>query len=135
VSHSPEPWKSVEDGSSRRPASVVDAKGHTVAEMPHINGVARSTLDARRIAACVNACRGIPTEALESRPRHLIQEAQGTLEIVVHDLLKLVEDGPFRTRPLLSKEYDVLQSNAQYATAVLDALRGDASKWLEMTKG
>ena len=134
MNHSPEPWKIAEDGSSRRPAAVVDAKGRTVAEMPHVNGIVLSTEDARRIVACINACQGISTEALETRPRHLIHEAHGSLELVVHDLLKLVEDGPFRTRPLLSREYDILQSNAQYALAVLDAMRGDASKWLEMAK-
>ena len=74
MKHSPEPWKVAEHGSSRRPAAVISAKGHTVAEMPHINGVALSAADAHRIAACVNACRGIPTEALEAKPHHLIHE-------------------------------------------------------------
>jgi hypothetical protein len=54
--HSPEPWRIDEQNR------VTDATGHIVmfGELDCIEAG-----DPRRIVACVNACAGIPTEALE----------------------------------------------------------------------
>lgn len=66
--HSPEPWK-VElwcDG----PVQIVDADGKPVVGfVSSFDGgnepIICKAVDLKRIAACVNACRGIDTEALE----------------------------------------------------------------------
>lgn len=61
--HSPEPWRLEDTGL---PLFIYDSntqefpEGNHVAEVP--NGLRDS---AKRIVACVNACRGIPTEELE----------------------------------------------------------------------
>lgn len=62
--HSPEPWKlSHED--------IRDAEGRTVLVLsdlwcPVVDADEHADDLARRIVACVNACAGIPTAALES---------------------------------------------------------------------
>ena len=58
--HSPEPWyQDPEDCAWLGGASVFSEKGPVrLCEV--------SEADARRIVACVNACAGLPTEALEA---------------------------------------------------------------------
>ena len=65
--HTAEPW-----AVRRDVAGLVTGgfRGATVADCRMVQGE-RGTANARRIVACVNACAGIPTEALE-RARHLI---------------------------------------------------------------
>jgi hypothetical protein len=66
--HTPEPWESRDHGTrTLKVASNVaihDAGNMTLAVLP-IGGF-RVHEDARRIVACVNACQGLSTEALES---------------------------------------------------------------------
>ena len=68
--HSPEPWKVVEndncpgDGPNYR-CWIENANGLFVAEFSYDARGERPPLpDAERTAACVNACKGIPTEKL-----------------------------------------------------------------------
>lgn len=57
---SPTPWNADTEGTFCGPRlSVTDAQGSWVAEFEHFDARARAI-------ACVNACAGIPTEALES---------------------------------------------------------------------
>ena len=56
--HSPEPWSVDADGH------VCDGKGKVVVAWDHIG-----IKDANRIAACVNACKGIDTDWLEKYGR------------------------------------------------------------------
>jgi hypothetical protein len=61
--HSPEPWKVVND-------ELQDANGEEVIFLTgewEIEGWTMAPQDLRRIIACVNACRGIPTEKLEQQ--------------------------------------------------------------------
>jgi hypothetical protein len=54
--HSPEPWRATDDAAWMGGARVWSGLGARMFEA--------SEVDARRIVACVNACAGIPTEAL-----------------------------------------------------------------------
>ncbi len=56
--YSPEPWRFVDDGKWPGGFSVWTGIGIRIFEA--------SEADARRMVACVNACAGIPTSALES---------------------------------------------------------------------
>ena len=72
--HTPEPWALVSEAwyLNRQPAIVGrNDGGYAVALMapwdPAVSGaVDRRVANGRRIVACVNACAGISTEALES---------------------------------------------------------------------
>jgi hypothetical protein len=57
--HDPEPWRLEDDipGHGPNESAVWPAR---------VRGFPTTTANARRIVACVNACAGIPTEALES---------------------------------------------------------------------
>ena len=66
MSHSPEPWAVCGcDGSKVCRIPTIDFKHDTVA-------VTQNPADAERIVACVNACKGIPTEALQDAGYALI---------------------------------------------------------------
>lgn len=60
--HSPEPWRLVgaDTDSDFGTTQIVDASGRRIV-WPGAVG----TINAHRIVACVNACRGIPTAQLE----------------------------------------------------------------------
>lgn len=65
-SHAPEPWRTSMELQTKR-LFLVDGKG---------NEVQMSDEDVRRVAACINACRGLPTEWLEGLPQHYLMELQ-----------------------------------------------------------
>jgi hypothetical protein len=65
--HSPEPWAIIRGHETGRPMGLVAGEEHVVCW----GGISRSASEvgdanARRIVAAVNACAGIPTEALEA---------------------------------------------------------------------
>ena len=64
--HTPEPWK-----LCRNDQSVGDARGYAVCDVwPRGDDQLASEEgkdNARRIVACVNACRGLPTDELEQK--------------------------------------------------------------------
>lgn len=63
---SPEPWHVVELGEEDETFHFIhDARDKSVADVIGNDGVEVDGANARRIVACVNACAGIPTEALE----------------------------------------------------------------------
>lgn len=67
TTHTPEPWRAEltddpEDGSD---AYSVDCDEHSIALMDAPGGLELNEANARRIAACVNACKGLSTELLE----------------------------------------------------------------------
>ena len=59
--HSPEPWRALLNGDG--PHSIADPDSRVVVSF--VDGILRAE-DARRIVAAVNACAGIPIEALEA---------------------------------------------------------------------
>ncbi len=71
--HSPEPWRVVEsERCYEKYLDIVDANGDSVIRVRNEDREEGSNIDCHpdtihRIAACVNACRGIPTEELEDR--------------------------------------------------------------------
>lgn len=77
ASHTPEPW-SVHQNVGRKgelgviadKAPCVIAHGFSEKHWPEV-----AEANARRIVACVNACAGIPTEALEGRNLRDVVEA------------------------------------------------------------
>lgn len=78
MSHQREPWKV---GGEVRPGicRIEDVDGRLVAVVhgDSIDGTATegSVETRRRIVACVNACRGIPTEYIEGKQVHLLIES------------------------------------------------------------
>lgn len=74
--YSPEPWRALLNGSG--PHSIATSASVVVS---FCNGIAKAE-DARRIVACVNACAGIPTEALEA---HTLTGAVRALAVLVDD--------------------------------------------------
>lgn len=68
--HSPEPWKIDTVNADRRVhvSGIYDAQQQCPLT-PSPGDWTMSVEDARRITACVNACRGIPTEDLENMVR------------------------------------------------------------------
>jgi hypothetical protein len=66
--HSPEPWTDLADGIDGPANShpVVDVDTHSLVARAYGDEVDEAEANARRIVACVNACAGIPTAALES---------------------------------------------------------------------
>ena len=70
--HTPEPWWVTPSGivlahdSNAEPIATCDPSGATAAELK---------ANARRIVACVNACEGLTTEALENYYRNLTTPA------------------------------------------------------------
>jgi len=63
MSHGPEPW------SYEGRGTLVDADDESITYFTHEWGEdVLSDADAERIVACVNACAGIPTEALAAMP-------------------------------------------------------------------
>jgi hypothetical protein len=67
MSHAPEPWTYDEKGSLLRDVSgQIVTIGRTPAPTPRTVSSDALPVDMRRIVACVNACRGISTEALRS---------------------------------------------------------------------
>ncbi len=75
---SPEPWRRGEEHELK--VEIVDAKGCEVGRVHgrlFIEGGDAMEANFRRILACVNACAGIPTEALEAGG---LQQVIGWLE-------------------------------------------------------
>lgn len=65
--HTSEPWHASSTRYGNPGASVKDRHGQVVADCHTFDqSIAQREANARRIVACVNACAGIPTEALES---------------------------------------------------------------------
>ena len=58
--HTPEPWKQDEDSELLITNSELERVGETIVRTD-------TKADARRIVACINACKGIPTDQLEGR--------------------------------------------------------------------
>ncbi|WP_141054918.1 hypothetical protein [Tepidiphilus succinatimandens] len=95
---------------------IVDGSGRPIAEFIH------DEWDARRIVACVNACKGIPTEALECQAKKditakLIERNQALVK-ALEDLVSLAE-----AEMREAGEFDI------------DAELADARKLLEDVKG
>ena len=108
--HTPGPWRVVEKGQGWGDSwreiwagnhAVVRADGYYSSKYDGYEfGVAISEPNARRIVACVNACDGIPTEALEAGVvRKLIEAATetalallGRIEALEAMLLRLYQD-------------------------------------------
>ena len=63
--HTPEPWGL--DDDLGHTAFILDANGSAFASMGAIDSNPNGVADARRIVACVNACRGLPTDELEQK--------------------------------------------------------------------
>ena len=87
--HTPEPWKISHDDSTEEWSIVTNQQGSIIANVNEETGhelvgsapVMRKMpgLDnARRIVACVNACTGIRTEALEHRA-HMLKAHDDTI--------------------------------------------------------
>lgn len=59
--HTPEPWKVQHPHAGQRGWEIADSSG--------LNQVSQDVTEAnaRRIVACVNACRGLPTDELEQK--------------------------------------------------------------------
>ncbi|NOZ67907.1 MAG: hypothetical protein GXP46_01350 [Deferribacteres bacterium] len=96
--HSPEPWRN-------ESITILGADGKKIAIMASPFDLKRQEANVRRIVACVNACAGISTDALNS----------GAIE----NLIKSCED--------------VLRQAEEYAGtgSLLDALRDALSKLKE----
>jgi hypothetical protein len=67
MSHSPEPWEIPIDEEGWL---CINCEGGTVLGLPHwiqnsMDATMLSLEDAKRIVACVNACKGIPTKVLD----------------------------------------------------------------------
>ena len=60
TNHTPEPWK-VEIGCNKETAITSDDDWIAI-----LNRLEKTQANARRIVACVNACKGVSTEALEN---------------------------------------------------------------------
>lgn len=79
--HSPEPWSAAPDDTA---GGIICATGQLCGEAWGDSGTGWSVeLEAanlRRIVACVNACAGISTEALESGAPVLVREGEGVVE-------------------------------------------------------
>lgn len=76
--HTPEPWKVSLEDSTPEWSVITAAGGRVVANINEETGpeliagvpvmrVVPGELNARRIVACVNACRGLPTDELEQK--------------------------------------------------------------------
>lgn len=70
TNHTPEPWTYKEDCDSRGNYVGFGPRNNFVGET-HISvnnlGTVQALANAHRIVACVNACKGIPTEDLEDQ--------------------------------------------------------------------
>ena len=87
--HTPEPWKISHDDSTEEWSIVTNQQGSIIANVneetgPELVGSAPVMIkmpgldNARRIVACVNACTGIRTEALEHRA-HMLKAHDDTI--------------------------------------------------------
>lgn len=114
--HSPEPWRrgeehetmvEIETHADRLVARVVHPPFASSSRCQHFGRDPFCEMDAnaRRIVACVNACAGIPTEALEARA------LGNALGAAMSGLLAAVDDP------------DVLPGTRRRATLALEALR------------
>ncbi|MFQ1995750.1 hypothetical protein ACK36C_20720, partial [Aeromonas veronii] len=65
IKHTPEPWQVHQDASGDVFISSAETSFH-IAEIGSEDDEAVIP-DARRIVACVNACRGLPTDELEQK--------------------------------------------------------------------
>jgi hypothetical protein len=108
MSHSPEPWRIEDrkDSDYDKYVTILDANNVEVIE-GGLSGEdccacaghpAMLPIDAERIVACVNACRGIPTEELAKYPNGLdavglilLREYLPKRKIVIHN--PIVEGG------------------------------------------
>ena len=87
MTHSPEPWTiEIEDAPSVAPSAIIhhpESINQGIYVVAKLNGEIcnRALDDAERIVACVNACKGIPTEALDA----------GAIRAFVHDVLVWVK--------------------------------------------
>lgn len=121
--HTPEPWEYSCGAIFQERGSVSIARTHGAelfqGAMTDRDAISeRIKEDARRIVACVNACRGLPTDELEQK---------GLIAAVGSDLLEL--DGQLaeikqQRDELLAALEDIIAYNVQYATDKY----GDASK-------
>lgn len=78
---SPEPWSYDPDGRGGRSA-MVRAGDAVIVAVRHRLPDTENEHNMRRIAACVNACAGIPTEALES----------GALTVALNEFVDLMQE-------------------------------------------
>lgn len=86
--HAPEPWQF---DSDHAPIYIQDSQAFSVASIVanYSDEEARAVANAHRIIACVNACAGIPNEALASLDWQLMPKGGAKPELVAGLLLKL----------------------------------------------
>jgi hypothetical protein len=99
--HTPEPWEAVllqADGVViRREGWELRTDDYDVACAIERGAPIRKEADARRIAACVNACAGIPTEALQAGALARVLVAAGDRVAFGHNGSCEYEKGPSYT--------------------------------------
>ncbi len=73
------PWESGMDGNE-----FLDSEGVRVLGVDYYDGplLAVEERYARRIVACVNACRGMPTEGLESLEKSVKETFEGAIDVL-----------------------------------------------------
>lgn len=92
TTHTQEPWQVTDDGLSIVAGGEGAARGSTIIACSPSPMTWRPE-DARRIVACVNACRGIPTAQLEAMNAHALgllarayDVCSGIVEVWRHEL-------------------------------------------------
>ena len=116
-----EPWQIALGFKSH---SLVDAAGKTLTTSLHADLWEKIP----RIVACVNACKGIPTEWLEDDPPYdLFSNVRESLR-----LLRLIVDRVCELSPVAvsGSEARIWKDVALHAGDVLAALEGDSSRLL-----
>ena len=149
--HTPEPWKISHDDSTEEWSIVTNQQGSIIANVneetgPELVGSApvmrkMPGLDnARRIVACVNACTGIRTEALEHRAHMLkahddtiaeLKRQRDELLAALHDAatsLETIQLRSFGADNLLNDKYSMRAYAGARASVAREAItKGSAS--------
>lgn len=128
--HTPEPWKLGElsefggydcmtHGIKAGPVTLDAADyGQKKCGLLALDMHTRIMADARRIVACVNACAGIPTEAIESG---VIQEMRAALEAAINIHKNILTDSQLDTRTRCGV---IVRDFSHHVRAVLLKLKG-----------
>jgi hypothetical protein len=115
--HSPEPWTT----DDAHPGDLFDTEGWKVAECWDPENAPGNCVDvATRIRACVNACAGVPTAALEAGALAKALDAMDTRHRL--DRSVVYRDGPDGIVSLVGGTLDHLRT-VSATSAVEDALR------------
>lgn len=119
--HTPTPWK-----VSEKDWYVISNCGH-ICEMMGPFGYEVNKANARRIVACVNACEGIETEALETMPSGKIARLKKERDEVIIDKMALMMERDNlkvkNARLLEALKWTV--ENLQEASGLTDSEGGD----------